>query len=73
VRADYENWRKAIPPSGHLLFHDAATLGDLSSAHDDVVRVVTEIERDDARYFRRAGGAGTVLHLQRTAVPFDKP
>jgi predicted O-methyltransferase YrrM len=65
ARADYEHWRETIPPGGHLLFHDAAELGALSVAHEDVARLMEEIERDDAD-FRRAGGAGTLLHFTRT-------
>jgi predicted O-methyltransferase YrrM len=69
VRADYEHWRGTIRPGGHLLFHDAAELGDLSSAHRPVMRLMEEIERDDSEWFQLRGGAGTLLHFQRTDVP----
>jgi predicted O-methyltransferase YrrM len=69
VRGDYEHWRGTIRPGGHLLFHDAAELGDLSSAHGPVMRLMEEIERDDGDWFRRRGGAGTLLHFERTETP----
>jgi predicted O-methyltransferase YrrM len=69
VRGDYEHWRGTIRPGGHLLFHDAAELGDLSSAHRLVMRLMEEIERDDGEWFRRHGGAGTLLHFERTGAP----
>lgn len=68
VRADYEHWRGTIPLGGHLLLHDAGALGDLSVPHDEIARVVAEIERDDGDFFVRAGGAGTLVHLTRTAA-----
>jgi predicted O-methyltransferase YrrM len=66
VRADYEHWRDAVPAGGHLLFHDAAELGDLSTAHLGVARLMQEIEHEDGAGFRRAGGAGTLLHFVRS-------
>jgi MMP 1-O-methyltransferase len=69
VRGDYEHWRGTIRPGGHLIFHDAAELGDLSSAHRPVMRLMEEIERDDSEWFRLRGGAGTLLHFERTEAP----
>lgn len=66
ARADYLHWRDAIPTGGHLVFHDAAEHGDLSVAHEEVARLVEEIERNDGALFRREGGAGTLLHFVRT-------
>lgn len=66
VRADYEHWRGTIPRGGHIVFHDAAELGDLSVAHDDVARLVREIERGDSS-LRPVGGAGTLLHFTRVS------
>lgn len=62
ARADYERWRGLTRPGGHILFHDAVELGDLSVAHEDVARLISEIERDP-RLVRR-GGAGTLAHFQ---------
>jgi len=66
VRADYEHWRETIPRGGHIVLHDAVELGDLSVAHDDVARLVREIERGDSSW-RRVGGAGTLLHFTRVS------
>lgn len=68
VRGDYETWRGRLRAGGHLLFHDAAAFGDLSAPGADVARLVDEIERQDAAWFERAGGAGTLLHFVRTAT-----
>lgn len=68
ARADYLHWRGAIPSGGQLVFHDAAEHGELSVAHDEVARLTDEIEREDAALFRRAGGAGTLLHFVRTSA-----
>lgn len=67
ARADYLAWRERVRPGGHLLFHDGAFPGDLSGAHAEVVRLVAEIERDDDAFVRR-GGAGTVVHFERTGA-----
>jgi predicted O-methyltransferase YrrM len=68
ARADYLHWRDAIPPGGHLVFHDAAEHGDLSVAHDEVAELMEEIERNDAVLFRPEGGTGTLLHFVRTGA-----
>lgn len=36
VRGDYENWRRALRPGGHLLFHDAAALRPFSDRNLNV-------------------------------------
>jgi hypothetical protein len=69
VRADYEHWRATLPPGGHIAFHDAAAWGDLSVAHEEIARVMRELERDDSAWLERRGGAGTLLHFVRTDEP----
>jgi len=69
ARADYLRWRDELRPGGHLLFHDAGRFGDLSSPHDDVARLASEIERDDGEWLVPRGGAGTLVHFERTAAP----
>jgi predicted O-methyltransferase YrrM len=69
VRGDYENWRRAVRPGGHLLFHDAAAFRDFTVLDEQVARLMDEIERDDGEYFQRVGGAGALLHLVRTDRP----
>jgi predicted O-methyltransferase YrrM len=75
VRGDYENWRRAIRPGGHLLFHDAAAFRDLTVLDEQVARLMDEIKRDDGEYFQPVGGAGALLHFVRTetTAPWDRP
>jgi predicted O-methyltransferase YrrM len=68
ARADYERWRTVLPEGGHLLIHDALALHELAFPERDVVRLAQEIEREDGSGLRRAGGAGTLLHLTRGAT-----
>jgi predicted O-methyltransferase YrrM len=64
ARRDYEHWRPALRPGGHLLFHDAAETRPFSSASPDVVRLIAELERDDAG-LRKVEAVGTLVHFQR--------
>ena len=65
VRADFETWGERVAPGGHIVFHDAAAFGPLNRPHPTVARFVSELERDRHGFVRR-GGAGTLLHFQRT-------
>jgi predicted O-methyltransferase YrrM len=65
VRADFGAWSTRLRVGGHMVFHDAADLRDLSTPHVGVARFVHELERD-GRGFVRRGGAGTLLHFERT-------
>jgi len=67
VRADYERWRRLLRPRGHLLFHDAVELGELSVAHEGVAQLVSELERDPTVVNR--GGTGTLAHFQLHSKP----
>jgi predicted O-methyltransferase YrrM len=62
ARADYERWRRLVRPGGHMLFHDAVELGELSVAHEGVARLISEIEREGELV--RSGGTGTLAHFQ---------
>jgi predicted O-methyltransferase YrrM len=66
VRGDYENWRGAVLPGGHLLFHDAVSLRPFAVRDAEVARLMDEIRRDDGEQFREVGGAGGLLHFVRT-------
>ena len=61
ARADFERWRGAVAPGGHLLFHDAVDTGGWGTVHPGVVRLVGELEREQG--VRREAGAGTIAHL----------
>jgi predicted O-methyltransferase YrrM len=67
VRADYEHWRPAIVPGGHLLFHDAGATRAFAPEYPDVARLVAEIDADDSE-FERVGAAGSLVHFRRAGV-----
>ena len=69
VRADYENWRAAVKPGGHLLFHDAAKFRPFAVANPDVMRLMDEIRHENAREFPEAGGVGALVHFVRRDPP----
>jgi predicted O-methyltransferase YrrM len=64
ARADYEHWRPSLAPGGHMLFHDAVPPGGIGGHHEEVARLVAEIERDDHELVRKPG-AGTIAHFVR--------
>jgi predicted O-methyltransferase YrrM len=66
VCAHYEHRRPHVRPGGHLLFHDAAELRPLVPPLGGAKRVVDEIEREDAAWFRRVGAAGSLVDVART-------
>jgi predicted O-methyltransferase YrrM len=69
ARGDYEHWRKVIAPGGHLLMHDAVPAGSFGIHRQEVERLVTEIEANDATWFKRVGTAGSIAHFVRTDAP----
>jgi len=75
VRADYEHWKRALEPGGHLLFHDAPNRSKLAEGGcEPVGEAVAEIERRDARFFTRAAQADSIADFVRTAEHFpDQP
>jgi predicted O-methyltransferase YrrM len=71
VRADYLRWRPKLPRGGHLVFHDARALRDLTSLDVEVARFVAELARDDALLFEDLGGVASLAHFRRTDVPLS--
>jgi predicted O-methyltransferase YrrM len=67
VRADFEHWRGAVRPGGHLLFHDAAQPERYAAVSPGVTRAVEEIERSGDSEFVREAGAGSIAHFRRAA------
>ncbi|MDX6396697.1 MAG: hypothetical protein QOJ43_105 [Gaiellaceae bacterium] len=64
ARADYERWSSLVAPGGHLLFHDAVDTGGYGNHYPGIVRLVDEIERDDASLARQPN-AGSIAHFAR--------
>lgn len=64
VRTDFEHWWPALPPGGHMLFHDAY-FADEQPRMAGVRRLVGEVERrDDA--VRPPEAAGSFAHFVKT-------
>lgn len=63
VRADWEAWRGRVRVGGHVVFHDAASDGDLARPHEGVARLMDELAADDD--FASRGGAGTLVDFER--------
>jgi hypothetical protein len=57
-----------VRPGGHLLFHDALPQR-FGSVEPGVVRLVAELERDDAAEWERLPGAGSIAHFRRKSAP----
>ena len=64
ARADYERWSRLVAPGGHLLFHDAVDAGGYGNHYPGIVRLVEEIQREDAAYERQPD-AGSIAHFTR--------
>lgn len=63
VSRDLDRWGSALVPGGHLLLHDAGTLRPLTTVHEGVAKLASEL-RQGARggRYRYVGGAGSLLH-----------
>jgi predicted O-methyltransferase YrrM len=66
ARADYERWSKLVASGGHLLFHDAVDTGGYGNHYPGIVRLVGEIQREDAA-LERQPDAGSIAHFTRRA------
>lgn len=66
VRADFEHWREAVRPGGHLLFHDAAQPDRYAAVSPGVARLVGEIEQNPRAGLVRHAVAGSIVHFRRT-------
>ena len=67
VRADYEHWRRFLRRGGHLVFHDAVSTEDfVPTPVAGVGALISEIDLQDAEYFKREPGDGTLAHFSRT-------
>jgi predicted O-methyltransferase YrrM len=75
VLADYEHWKRALEPGGHLLFHDAPNRSKLAAGGcEPVGEAIGEIERRDSRFFRRVAQADSIADFVRTDEHYpDQP
>ena len=67
---DYEHWKKAVKPCGHLAFHNAARGRLLTDAVAGPLRLVQEITDRESEYYHRQPDVGSLALFIRTAKPW---
>ncbi len=70
VRKDYLHWRTSLKPGGHVIFHDAATSRDFTTADSGPARLVREIEENDAQFITKIAEVGSLAHFCTSGEPF---
>ncbi len=66
VLADYEHWKHALVPGGHVLFHDTPNRGKLAEGGCEAVgRAVAEIVRRDGAALRHVAQIDSIAHFVR--------
>lgn len=65
ILRDYEHWKYAVKPGGHLLFHDAVYGRRFSSVLDGPARCVNEIQDCDSKQFKKVKEVGSLIHFVR--------
>ncbi|GEM_PF-1475939 len=71
VKKDFERWKTALKPGGHLLFHDAANARRFATGNPDVMRLVAEVSLTHADQLRRQPDVGSIVHFVRTQAPWE--
>jgi len=66
---DYDHWKKAVKPGGHLAFHNAARSRLFTEAVAGPLRLVQEITREN-EYYHRQPDVGSLALFIRTAKPW---
>lgn len=67
---DYEHWKKAVKPGGHLAFHNAARGRPFTDAVAGPLRLMREITTRENEYYRREPDVGSLALFIRTAKPW---
>jgi predicted O-methyltransferase YrrM len=70
VAPDYEHWKKAAKPGGHLAFHNAAQGRLFTDAAAGPLRLVQEITARQNEYYQRQPDVGSLALFVRTAKPW---
>lgn len=71
VKKDYEHWRIALRPKGHLIFHDSAHSREFSSWAPGVGKLVEEIDQRGKDYLTKVKEIGSITHFVKTEKPFN--
>jgi predicted O-methyltransferase YrrM len=67
---DYEHWKKAVKPGGHLAFHNAAQGRLFTDFAAGPLRLAQEITARESEYYRRERDVGSLALFVRTAKPW---
>lgn len=70
ITKDYEHWKYAVRPGGHLFFHDAVYGRRFSSVLYGPARCVNEIQERDSKQFKKVKEMGSLVHFSRTDYPW---
>lgn len=70
VMKDYEHWKYAVKPGGHLLFHDAVYGRRFASVNNGPAFCVEDIQKNDYRQFKKVKEIGSIVHFSRTDNPW---
>ncbi len=70
VKRDYDHLKRALKPSGHLLFHDATYGRRFVTVVDGPALCVDEIQKNDSRWFKKTKEVGSLVHFSRTQAPW---
>ncbi len=66
VLNDYEHWKKAVKPGGHLVFHNAAAARPHTATMPGPFRLVQEITARNGEYYKREPDVGSLALFIRT-------
>jgi predicted O-methyltransferase YrrM len=67
---DYERWKKALKPGGHLVFHNAAAGRPHTVTMQGPFRLAREIAARDGEYYKREPDVGSLASFIRTEKPW---
>lgn len=70
VFKDYQHWKKAVRPGGHLIFHNAAAGRLHTATAPGPFRLAQEIAARDQDYFTRQLDVGSLALFVRTQTPW---
>jgi len=72
VRRDYEHWKRAVRPGGHLTLHNAAVGRPLAQAAGGAIWVADKVAAEDKDYYRRLPDVGSLAVFSRTTKPWPR-
>lgn len=70
ITRDYEHWKYAVKPGGHLMLHDAAYGRRFASVLVGPARCVKNIQERDSKQFKEIKKIGSLIHFLRTETPW---